>query len=947
MTQPTMTEMWDNSFLYDGSSSYLESLFEDYLRDPNTVDSRWRQCFDQLPKKNGSLDVSHAAIRDYFRELSRQPQASVAVASGDVEQVRKQTQVMNLINAYRSFGHHAADLDPLKLTQRVAIPALDLAYHGLSASDLTRVFNTGTLAGQENASLQTILDALQKTYCGTIGVEYMHISNTEEVRWLQERLEQTQSTPKFNPDTKKHILRGLTHAEGLEKYLGSRYVGQKRFSLEGGESLIPLLDTLVQNSGSLGVKEIVLGMAHRGRLNVLVNILGKSPEELFHEFEGKKENNGHSGDVKYHMGFSSDVQTPGGIVHLALAFNPSHLEIINPVVEGSVRARQDRHQDAQRNKALPILIHGDAAFAGQGVVMETLNMSQARGFATGGTIHIIINNQIGFTTSNPLDARSTLYCSDIVKMIQAPVFHVNGDDPEAIVFVTQLAVDYRFKFNKDILIDLVCYRRHGHNEADEPSATQPIMYKAIKAQASTRTLYAERLIQEQVTTQSAVEKLNEDYRAILDKGQNVVQLSSHSDSKFAIDWTPYTEQNWRVAIDTSVPLTRLQELGRLLTTVPDGFKIQAQVQKEYENRAKMAKGELPLNWGFAETLAYATLIASGNPVRLCGQDCQRGTFSHRQCVLHDQNTGELYTPLHHLTDDQARFTVIDSFLSEEAVLGFEYGYASSSPKTLVIWEAQFGDFANGAQVVIDQFISSGEQKWGRLCGLTLLLPHGYEGMGPEHSSARLERYLQLCAQKNMQVCVPTTPAQVYHMLRRQQLRTFRKPLIVMSPKSLLRHKLAVSNLEELANGKFQAVINEIDALDAKKVQRVILCSGKVYYDLLERRRQEKLTHCAIIRLEQQYPFPKEEIIAALKPYTKAKEIIWCQEEPKNQGAWYFLLPRLQACLNDQHVLSYAGRAHAAAPATGSPKMHQAQQNNLVEKALGLTQADVVNFSQHV
>jgi 2-oxoglutarate dehydrogenase E1 component len=933
----TFLEQQQSSFLSGSNVAYIETLFEAYQQNPQSVSPQWREYFDQLPQHNGAQEVSLSATRHQFRELARQPQAMVAssMVSDDVEYFQKQSRVMQLINAYRAHGHHLAQLDPLSVAKRHAIPDLTLEYHGLTQQDLSEQFYSDGLTPSAQASLEDILHALQKTYCYHIGVEYMHISESAETTWIRERLEKNNATANFTQAQKQHILQKLYQAEGLERYLHSRYVGQKRFSVEGGDSVIPMLDELIQRAGGERVKEIVIAMAHRGRLNVLVNLLGKRPATLFSEFEGKfeDEEQQRSGDVKYHMGFSSDIATPGGPVHLALAFNPSHLEIINPVVEGSVRARQERRDDTTHDAVLPILIHGDAAFAGQGVVMETLNISQARSFRTGGTVHIIINNQIGFTTSNPLDSRSTLYCTDVAKMVQGPVFHVNADDPEAVILVTQIALDYRMRFKKDVFIDLVCYRRHGHNEADEPMATQPIMYTKIRQLPTTAKLYADKLINEKVTTQQAVDSMNQAYRAHLDAGDAVVEVLEDAVTEYHVDWSPYLGHDWRTPAKTQVTLSKLQKIGQQLMQIPADFTIQAQVAREMENRKKMLKGELPINWGMGETLAYATLVEEGVPIRLCGQDSGRGTFSHRHAVLHDQRDNNMHIPLQHVNPKQAKFIVIDSILSEEAVLGFEYGYATAAPNTLVIWEAQFGDFANGAQVVIDQFISSGEQKWGRMCGLTLLLPHGYEGMGPEHSSARLERFLQLCAQDNMQVCVPSTPAQTFHMLRRQAIRPYRKPLIVMSPKSLLRHKQAVSDLESLSKGEFQCVIPEAEAIKPNEVQRIVFCSGKVYYDLLAQRTQNKQKHIALIRVEQLYPFPEKEIKAAIAAYPKAKEIVWCQEEPKNQGAWHFMQPYLVDCVTKQHTLSYAGRQESAAPAAGSPHLHQQEQAALLAQAL--------------
>src|SRR5690554_5247186 len=942
MPDSEMQQLWSTSHLSGGNASYVEELYELYLHDPNSVAEEWRSYFDKLPQTSGTgSDISHSTIREHFLSLAKNPRRPQAVSGGQVssERDKKQVGVLRLIQAYRMRGHQASNLDPLGLWQREAIADLTLAEYGLTEADLDTVFRTGELQiGKEEAPLREILDALKSTYCGTIGAEYMHIVDSAQRRWFQQRLESVRGKPQHSAESRRHLLERLTAAEGLEKYLGTKYPGTKRFGVEGGESLIPMLDEIIQCSGSYGVAEVVLGMAHRGRLNVLVNTLGKNPRDLFDEFEGKKMIDLGSGDVKYHQGFSSNVMTSGGEVHLALSFNPSHLEIVSPVVEGSVRACQDRRKDPTGDKVLPISIHGDAAFAGQGVVMETFQMSQTRAYKTGGTIHIVVNNQVGFTTSRQEDARSTEYCTDIAKMIQAPIFHVNGDDPEAVLFVTQLAVDYRMQFKRDVVIDLVCYRRRGHNEADEPSGTQPRMYAVINKHPTTREIYAKRLVEAGVVSEEDVQARIEEYRTALDNGDHVVKsLVKEPDSNSFVDWKPYLGHKWTARHDTRFDLKTLQELANRLTSLPDGLVLQRQVAKIIEDRVKMAAGGLALNWGFAETMAYATLLHEGHPVRITGQDVGRGTFSHRHAVLHNQKGDGAYIPLANLYEGQPRFDIYDSLLSEEAVLAFEYGYATTTPNALVIWEAQFGDFANGAQVVIDQFITSGEHKWGRLCGLTMLLPHGYEGQGPEHSSARLERFLQLCAEQNIQVCVPTTPAQIYHLLRRQVIRPLRKPLVVLSPKSLLRHKLAVSTLEDLAEGSFQTVIPEIDQIDPAKVDRVIMCSGKVYYDLLEKRRADGLDNVAIVRIEQLYPFPEDDLSEVLAPYTKVRKVVWCQEEPMNQGAWYCSQHHMRRVLSQHSVsnlyLDYAGREASAAPAGGYPSVHAEEQAKLLQDAL--------------
>ncbi|MHB0776596.1 2-oxoglutarate dehydrogenase E1 component [Halomonas sp. WWR20] len=944
MQEGIMELMWRSSHVSGGNAHYVEALYEQYLVDPNAVPDEWRNYFDQLPRPEGSpaQDVPLNPIREQFYQLGQSRRPAQASGAADSSENKKQVKVLQLINAYRFRGHQKAEIDPLGLRNPAPVPDLDLSFHQLSKADLDIEFQTGSLfLGKDQAPLKEILDALEQTYCRAIGCEFMHIVNTEEKRWLQQRFESVRSKPNYSADVRKHVLERLTAAEGLENYLASKYPGTKRFGLEGGESFIPMMDEIIQRAGNYGTKEVVIGMAHRGRLNLLVNILGKSPSELIDEFDGKKVIEKGSGDVKYHQGFSSNVMTPGGEVHLALAFNPSHLEIVSPVVEGSVRARQDRREDSEGNTVLPISVHGDAAFAGQGVVMETFQMSQTRGYKTGGTLHIVINNQVGFTTSRPEDARSSEYATDIAKMVQAPIFHVNGDDPDAVLHATQVAIDYRQQFNKDVVLDLVCYRRRGHNEADEPSGTQPLMYHKIKTHKSSREIYVNRLVDEGVISEDDAKALIEKYRDDLVAGNHVANaLVKEPNKNLFVDWTPYLGHEWSGDADTSFDMKRMQLLAQKMCEIPDGIQVQRQVAKIYEDRRKMLAGGMALNWGFAETLAYATLLDQGHPIRLTGQDTGRGTFSHRHAVVHNQKDGQTWVPLQHLKEGQPRFTIHDSFLSEEAVLGFEYGYATTAPNSLIIWEAQFGDFVNGAQVVIDQFISSGESKWGRLCGLTMLLPHGYEGQGPEHSSARLERFLQLCAEHNMQVCVPTTPAQIYHLLRRQVIRPLRKPLVVMSPKSLLRHKEATSTLEELAHGKFQMVLPDVANLEAEQVKRVVLCSGKVYYDLASYRAEHERRDTAILRMEQLYPFPKEELYEALKGYTNLEQVMWCQEEPLNQGAWYQSQHHLRVVADMLkeglgHGLQFAGRPASAAPAAGYMSVHVEQQRQLVDDAFNM------------
>ena len=924
-------------------NAYVEALFEAYLEDAADVPEEWRRYFDALPGvADGGADMPHSRVVRHFERLGRnrlkaRPERVAAEVSSAHE--RAQIRVLELITAYRHRGHRKARLDPLGLWQRTPVPELELAYHRLTDADLDTVFETGSAQFFEQdvrAPLRDIVAVLERIYCGTLGVEYMHITNAEEQLWVRERLESARGAPVFSPETKFSILDRLSAAEGLERHLHARFPGTKRFGLEGAEALICLLNEALQRLGEKGCVETVIGMAHRGRLNVLVNILGKDPKDLFDEFEGVMPETDRNGDVKYHQGFSTNVMTPGGEMHLALAFNPSHLEIVAPVVAGSVRARQDRRRDYAGDKVVPLILHGDAAFAGQGVVMETLQMSQTRGFKVGGTVHVIVNNQIGFTTSRVEDARSTEYCTEIAKLVQAPILHVNGDDPEACVFAMQLAVDYRMRFKKDVVIDLVCYRRRGHNEAEDPTKTQPLMYRAVARHPTTRSLYADRLVAESAVSREEVEALVGLYRFALDTGDRMaLSLVQEPDTSLFVDWQPYLGSRVQAAVETGVPLPRLRELATRANAVPDGFPLHRQVRKVLDDRHLMTNGEAPLNWGYAETLAYATLLDDGYDVRLTGQDVGVGTFSHRHASLYSQEDGKRIVPLNKISAETT-FDIYDSLLSEEAVLAFEYGYGATSPRTLVVWEAQFGDFANGAQVVIDQFVVSGETKWARLCGLVMLLPHGYEGQGPEHSSARLERYLQLCAEQNIQVCIPTTPAQIFHLLRRQVAQQVRRPLVALTPKSLLRHKHAVSSLEELADGAFRPVLGEVEDLDPDGVSRLVMCSGKVYYDLLEARREAGLENVALVRLEQLYSFPEEELGAVIAPYRKLDAAVWCQEEPMNQGAWYSSQHHMHAVLerHDPSLrLVYAGREAFAAPAGGYAALHARRQRRLVRDAL--------------
>ncbi|WP_071058628.1 2-oxoglutarate dehydrogenase E1 component [Pelistega sp. MC2] len=940
----TAIEKSNNSYLFGSNVSYVEEQYEAYLENPESVTPEWRDYFDKLshlPAVDGSettRDQNHSSIIASFAQRAKANTLLVQAAPASLEVAGKQLKVQSLIAAYRSLGVRHAILDPLKRSERPEIPELDPAFYGLTDADLDEVYSATNTYFTTNSTmtLREILNSLRDTYCRSVGSEFMHISDPKAKRWIQERLESTLSTAALTVAEKKNLLKQVTEAEGLERFLHTKYVGQKRFSLEGGESFIACMDEVVNHGGKIGVQEMVVGMAHRGRLNMLINIMGKRPGDLFAEFEGKHAEGLTDGDVKYHNGFSSDISTAGGPVHLSLAFNPSHLEIVNPVVEGSARARQDRRQN--KKQVLPVLVHGDAAFAGQGVVMETLNLAQTRGYGTGGTLHVVINNQIGFTTSDPRDARSTLYCTDVVKMIEAPVFHVNGDDPEAVAFVTRLAMDYRAEFAHDVVIDIVCYRKLGHNEQDTPALTQPLMYKSISKHPGTRQLYADKLVAQGVLQANEPDDLVKEYRAVMDAGGETAEpVLTDVKNQFAIDWKPFIGAKWTDKADTAVPTAELKRLGERITTIPETFTPHKLVEKLLADRRAMANGEMNLDWGMGEHLAFASLVNAGFNIRITGQDAGRGTFTHRHAVLHDQKRERwddgTYIPLQNISENQAKFLVIDSVLSEEAVLGFEYGFACSEPNTLTIWEAQFGDFANGAQVVIDQFIASGEAKWGRQCGLALMLPHGYEGQGPEHSSARIERFLQLCADNNMQVVQPTNGAQIFHLLRRQMIRNFRKPLVIFTPKSLLRNKDASVPLTELSEGSFKTVIGEVDtAINADKVTRLLVCSGKVYYDLVNARKEREASDVAIIRIEQLYPFAHKDFEAEFEKYPHVKEVVWVQDEPQNQGPWFYVQHHIYENMKKGQKLAYAGRAASSSPAVGYLAKHIEQQKALIEQA---------------
>ena len=931
----TMKELWGSSHISAGHAAYLESLYESFINNPEDLSIEWLDFFTNLPDhptSNG--EISHQEIIKEFKNISR----SKTVSKVSVDE--RQGKVVRLIQSYRNRGHLKAKLDPLGMMERRLVEDLNIEFHGFSEMDLDEEFYTDTFnTGKNKLPLREIVKRLEEIYCGNIGIECNHIMESKERRWFQKKFESKLQDYSFTDDEKYNIYERLNSAEGLAKYLSAKYPGMKRFGIDGAESLVPLVESVIQNCGSIGANQICFGMAHRGRLNLLVNVLGKLPSELFAAFDEDSTLEGaNTGDVKYHLGFSSNLNTPGGEVHVSLFNNPSHLEIVDPVVIGSVRARQDRIKDKDRSKVIPVLLHGDASFSGQGVVMESLQMSQTRGFYVGGCIHIIVNNQIGFTTSNTNDSRSTDYSSDVAKIIQAPVIHVNGDDPEMVVNAAKIACKYRNKFKKDIVIDLFCYRRRGHNEADDPSATQPLMYKKISEHPSVLKQYEQALLTKKVLTDEKIKSIKTEYRKSLESGQTVAKnLAKKPNNSLWFDWDPYLDTKWWPKVDTSVDKKQFKELGRDICSIPKSFSLGSQATKIFEDRIKMTDENIPINWGYAETMAYATLLNEGYPIRITGQDVRRGTFSHRHACVFDSKSGMGFIPLSEIAEkNNTRFDIYDSLLSEEAVLGFEYGYSATWPSGLAIWEAQFGDFANGAQVVIDQFIVSAQHKWERLSGLVMLLPHGYEGQGPEHSSARIERFLQLCASENIQVCVPSSPKQIFHLLRRQAIRKMRTPLIVISPKSLLRNPDATSNLDELTSGEFSCVIDD-DLKNKNDVKRIIMCSGKVYYDLAKMRDKNDFKDVGIVRIEQLYPFPYDDLEEILTKYENVQEFIWCQEEPLNQGAWFSHRHRIQRVLDrfdKGDEVSLVSRPPAAAPAVGLMKLHLQQQEELVKEAIG-------------
>ncbi len=928
------------SFLFGDNVPYIEELYDSYLDDENSVSSEWRLYFESLqsaPTVGGraTKDVPHAAVIDKFVALAKLNLPATADGAS-LSLAKKQVAVQSLIAAYRMVGTRQARLDPLQWSPAPPLPELTPEYYGLTQSDLTTHFSTADtyFSDAPSASLKDIVGALEETYCGTLGAEFMYLSDASERQWWQMRLEAMRSKPALSPDQRRHILERLTAAEGLEKYLHTRYVGQKRFSLEGGESLIVLLDELLRAGAANGIKSAILGMAHRGRLNVLVNTVGKPAGMLFDEFDGKSAKLLPAGDVKYHKGFTGTMETDDGEVEIVLAFNPSHLEIVNPVVQGIARARGEQMDAWAEGAVLPVEIHGDVAISGQGIVMETMNLSYTKGHGTGGTVHVVVNNQIGFTTSDPSETRSTFYCTDIAKFIEAPVLHINADDPEAVVAAVRLAIEYRSAFKRNVVLDLVCFRRHGHQEQDTPNITQPMMYRSIVSHPGARTIYAQKLVAAGIVSSEQVEDYANAYRNMLS------DVHAEAENSAA---PPAVEATQPLAASSYAPpaLAAIRELAHRISEVPADFTLHPLVTKVINGRREMAQGARPLDWGMGEHLAFATLLASGTSVRLSGQDSERGTFSHRHAVLNKQNRqvrGEgRYVALNHLGAEQGRFTVNNSILSEAAVLAFEYGYSTVREDSLVIWEAQFGDFANGAQVVIDNFISSAGAKWGQSSGLTMFLPHGQEGEGPEHASARLERYLQLCAQENIQVCQPTLPAQLFHLLRRQATAPDRKPLIVMTPKSLLRHPDAVSSLEDLASGQFAEVLGDVSIGESDRagIDRAIVCSGKVYFDLVEYRRVHELRNVAIIRLEQLYPFPADPLEQELSRYPNLENVVWCQEETRNQGAWKVLDEDLRGVVPGTAELHDACRSASPSTAPGYRSLHIEQQANVVKRAFAV------------
>ncbi|HEV7298168.1 MAG TPA: 2-oxoglutarate dehydrogenase E1 component [Tepidisphaeraceae bacterium] len=921
-------------FVNRSNADYIDRLYQQYQKDPRSIDEPWLSYFAGFDAGVGrSGVVSPASTLPSGNGADGEAAAHPAIQLGDIG-------VQNLVHTYRELGHTVAKLDPLG-HDRPNHPLLELSQFGISPADLDRKVSNTMFYGQFDGTLRDLVQKLRDTYCRCIGVEYQDIPDKTQREWLAQRMEPVLNKPTVSPDRKREILYQITAAQGFEEFLATKYVGGKRFSVEGGEAVIPLLNTVIdEGANHQGVEEFVTGMAHRGRLNVLAHVMNKPYEQIISEFEGTAQNGSDEGDgdVKYHLGYSQERTTAAGKnVHLALSFNPSHLELVNPVVEGIVRAKQYMRGDDKRTKVVPILIHGDAAFVGQGIVQETLALSEMPYWRTGGTIHVIVNNQIGFTTM-PKQGRFTPYPTDIAKAIQAPIFHVNGDDPEAVAWVAKLAMEFRQQFHVDVIIDLWCYRRHGHNETDEPSYTQPLMYKEIDAHPRLRELYGQRLVGENAMSETDLDEMKAAARARFDKAYAIAKENRPrpGTGTFGGVWKGMTRAGGDWTAKTNVSADVLRQIADATSKIPDGFTVHPKLKKLVQNRGDMGRGKFPIDWGGAEQLAMASLLLEGTPIRFTGQDAQRGTFSHRHACLHDYETGAKHYPLANISPKQAPFIIVNTMLSELAVLGFEYGFSSADPRNLVIWEAQFGDFVNGAMPIIDQFLVAAESKWGKMCGLVMLLPHGYEGQGPEHSNAYVERWLQLSADNNIQVVYPSTPAQYFHVLRRQMKRSFRKPLVMFMPKSILRSDQYASQLEELTQGGFQNVIDDPSATDAKKIKRLLLCSGKVYYTLASARAKANITDTAIVRVEQLYPFPRKEVAAILTKYGAAEEIGWAQEEPKNRGAWTYIDPLLREMLPDWATLTYFGREEAASPATGSMKMHKIEEEELIDHALDLT-----------
>ncbi len=909
-------------FISRANSEYIETLYEKYLEDPRSLDQSWHAFFAGFDLANGHHRTT--AIREHEVDVD----SAAPTAKG----------VYALVNAYRHFGHFIAKLDPLG-NNRDTHPFLTLSQFGLTNDDLDTYVGNGGFEGPTDGTLRDLIEKLKKTYCGSMGIEYRNISDVNQRSWLQGSIEPYLNEPNLSEEEKRQTLKHLIAADELEQYLHKNYLGQKRFSIEGGDAFLPLMDTLVETGADFGVDDVIIGMAHRGRINTLAHILHKPYEMILSEFDSTHSDDHEEGDgdVKYHNGYSYDhVTSKGKNIHLSLSYNPSHLELVNPAIEGIVWAKQQLRKDTNKTKNVPVLVHGDAAFTGQGVVAEVLAFSGLEGYSTGGTIHVIIDNQLGFTAT-PEQTRCTTYPTDAAKMIQAPVFHVNGDDPEQVIHAAKLAMIYRCRFKADVMIHLMCYRRYGHNESDDAMFTQPLMYKQIEEHTRVCDLYAGRLREETVIQDEEAEQMRQEVREKLDKAREIAPEIKATDriSMFRGRWTGLSQDSESWNSETGIPMDFIKKIAERATRIPANFNAYKKLQRLMNNRHKMAMGEQKMDWGCAEMLAYGSLLLEGVPIRLSGQDCERGTFSHRHSVWYDIETGIAYTPLKHLSNDQAEFTVINSLLSELAAMGFEYGVAITDPHRLVIWEAQFGDFVNGAQAIVDEFMVSAEAKWKRMNGLILQLPHGYEGQGPDHSSARLERFLSLCAEDNLQVCYPTTPAQNFHMLRMQIHRDFRKPLVVMTPKSLLRHKHATSDVKELTKGGFQFVLDDPDAKPTE-VKRVLLCTGKVYYDLYEKRKELEIEDTAIVRIEQLYPFPKKDILNCLKRYTNMGELYWVQEEPENMGAYLFIDRKLRNVLHRMPPLRYVGRPEAASPATGSHRQHQYEQKMLVNKAFADT-----------